>query len=170
MPSFIQVKRIESLSIEDSILDSEFVFDYDEIFKFKEIIDIGSFYGYKNRAIKVNFVDRTILKIDSKFKKIAVTDKFGQNFIFNEESFLKNSNQFKKYFMTNNKSYLDYSLQFYDWCYLSNQRKNKIQENMNNLNQISLQEISKNTIFTNITNPSKLLNKNIPSLQINIEE
>jgi hypothetical protein len=60
-----------------------FAFNYDEIYKFKEILGIGSFYSYSNKTIKINFVDRTILKLNSNLDEMIITDKFGETFNFN---------------------------------------------------------------------------------------
>jgi len=63
--------------------DDEFLFDGDEIFE-KQIIDnVGEFFSFKNKAIRIKFFDRTILQINSQHEKIFIIDNQGNNQLFN---------------------------------------------------------------------------------------
>ncbi len=91
-------------------------------------------YSYKNKAIKINFTDRTMLKIDSKHNKIYLLNKFGDKFIFKLENLnsLEGANLSSDFHF-----YFDNAIQFYNFCFMSIEQKRQIQENLNYINQIS---------------------------------
>jgi len=152
-------KKLNIRNLKDSInipasINNIYVFDGNVVFHFKVIKDVGEFFAYKNKAIKVKFCDRTILKIDSENKKIWILNKLGQTFTFIVDNLDESFEEFHTYYL--------HALKFYNFCFLSTSEKETINENLKMIHEMtdtSLKKInSMRVICENELNRYNILN------------
>lgn len=119
----------QPLTVTNNEVETDFTFDGNELQSYNQLKGVGDFYSYKNKAIKVDFFDRTRLKINSNHTKICIINKLGDKYIYNIKDFTSENADFIYYY--------NYSIQFYNFCYMSNSEKRDVKEHLNMIDQLA---------------------------------
>ena len=110
---------------------NDFIFEGRELFKYKQINNLGEFYSYKNKACKAKFYDNTIVMFNNDLYYVCVFDKHGEKLLLNIDNISMNNE---------NYIYIKHLMDFYDFCF--NKEKTREEEHY----RTSLQQFINNRL------------------------
>jgi hypothetical protein len=86
----------------------------DVIIKELQVKGLASFTAYENRAIKVVFDDRTIVRMQQGQELIKVLSRNGEELVFNVHAIARNQNITREC-----QNYVQVATEFFDWVFLT---------------------------------------------------
>lgn len=87
---------------------NDFIFLGQELHKYREIRELGSFYSYTNKSVKIIFIDKTIVMMNADQQYVKVINKNGEKLILYVPEITSND---QYYF------YVKHLFDYYDLCF-----------------------------------------------------
>ena len=125
---------------------NDFIFLGDELHLYREIHKLGNFYSYKNKSVKVIFLDKTICMMNKDQYYAKIINKYGDK----ELLYIPSLSSSNPYYI-----YIKHLFDFYDVCFNPQMIQDKAKKKMELEKEID-QRINKIDLFNNlIFNKSK---------------